>query len=118
MQYIRENYEAQIEEMEKHFPVICGEWCLFNSMVCGVDTKGGQTVVNGVVSNASEESISDEEKRNIYQQIADAQIVAWNKGHGYFFWSYKLLLDTVHENGWIGWDSWDVERCISQEWLK
>lgn len=118
LQYIRENYESQIEEMEKYFPVICGEWCLFNSMACGVDTKGGQTVVNGVVKNASQEIFSDEKKKEIYRKISDAQLEAWEKGHGYFFWSYKLLLDTVHENGWVGWDSWDGERCISEGWFK
>lgn len=117
LRFIRETYQGQIEEMEHYFPVICGEWCLFNSMACGVFTKGGQTVVNGVVENSSKEAYTDEEKKEIYRKIADAQLAAWDKGHGYFFWAYKLLLDTVHEDGWIGWDSWDSERCISEGWL-
>ena len=32
LKYIREELEPQITEMEKYFPVICGEWCLFNSL--------------------------------------------------------------------------------------
>ena len=43
--FVKEHYEKEIEEMEKYFPVICGEWCLFNSLACGCDTKGGQSVL-------------------------------------------------------------------------
>ena len=32
LEYIREHYEKEVEEMQKYFPVICGEWCLFNSL--------------------------------------------------------------------------------------
>ena len=44
VKYVKEELEPKIEEMEKYFPVICGEWCLFNSLACGCDTKGGQSV--------------------------------------------------------------------------
>ena len=27
------------------------------------------------------------------------------KGKRIFYWSYKLLTDTVNEAGWVGWDS-------------
>lgn len=114
--YIAENYEKKIQEMEKYFPVICGEWCLFNSLACGCDTKGGQSVLNGV--NGSEtETLSVQEKREIYRLLAQAQLSAWKKGSGYFYWSYKLLTDTVNEPGWIGWDSWDLGRCMDFEWF-
>ena len=43
-----------------------------------------------------------EEKNAIYRDVADAQLQAWQKGSGYFYWSYKLLTDTVNENGWLG----------------
>ncbi len=39
LSYIKEHYEKDIEEMQNYFPVICGEWCLFNSLACGCDTK-------------------------------------------------------------------------------
>lgn len=114
--YIKENYEKDIQEMEQYFPVICGEWCLFNSYVCGCDTKGGQSVLNGV-SGAKQECMGDDEKKKAYLALADAQLNAWNKGSGYFYWSYKLLIDTVNQNGWIGWDSWDLGRCVDFGWF-
>lgn len=106
IQYIKEHYEKEIEEMEQYFPVICGEWCLFNSLACGCDTKGGQSVLNGVKGNETE-GLNESEKKEIYLTVAKAQLEAWKKGSGYFYWSYKLLTDTVNESGWIGWDSWD-----------
>lgn len=114
--YIEEHFKKEIQEMEAYFPVICGEWCLFNSLACGWDTKGGQSVLNGLDGKV-ESSVSDEEKRNIYREVAKAQLDAWNSGSGYFYWSYKLLTDTVNEDGWIGWDSWDFGRCADFGWF-
>ncbi len=114
--YIKENYIPKIKEMEKYFPVICGEWCLFNSLACGHDTKGGQSVLNGV-DGATEEKYDPGEKKKIYQALAQAQLEAWKSGSGYFYWSYKLLTDTVNDPGWIGWDSWDLGRCVDFGWF-
>ena len=114
--YIRDHYAKDIEEMQKYFPVICGEWCLFNSLACGCDTKGGQSVLNGV-AGSTQEQLNAEEKKAIYRTVAKAQIEAWNKGSGYFYWSYKLLTDTVNDKGWIGWDSWDLGRCVDFGWF-
>lgn len=114
--YIREHYEKAVEEMQQYFPVICGEWCLFNSLGCGCDTKGGQSVLNGI-GGRQEEAFSQEEKREIYLAAAKAQLRAWEKGSGYFYWNYKLLTDTVNEPGWIGWDAWDLGRCIALGWF-
>lgn len=112
---IRE-FAEDIGEMQQYFPVICGEWCLFNSLACGCDTKGGQSVLNGVESTP-QESLGEEEKRRIYRAVAEAQIGAWNRGSGYFYWSYKLLTDTVNDPGWTGWDSWDLGRCVDFGWF-
>ena len=116
VKYVKEELEPKIEEMEKYFPVICGEWCLFNSLACGCDTKGGQSVLNGVEGN-SEETVSAEEKKKIYNILAKVQLEAWNKGSGYYYWSYKLLTDTVNTPGWIGWDSWDLGRSVDFGWI-
>lgn len=116
LEYIKEHYEKQMEEMQNYFPVICGEWCLFNSLACGCDTRGGQSVLNGVEGN-SEEALTDKEKKEIYRAVGKAQLDAWEKGSGYFYWSYKLLTDTVNESGWIGWDSWDFGRCADFGWF-
>lgn len=114
--YIDEHYGKAIEEMRQYFPVICGEWCLFNSLACGCDTKGGQSVLNGV-AGSQEEAFTAQEKQEIYRAVADAQLRAWKKGSGYFYWNYKLLVDTVNEPGWIGWDAWDFGRCMAQGWF-
>ena len=114
VKYIQENFEKDVEEMQKYFPVICGEWSLFNSYGTGVDTKGGQSPLNGVEANT--EILSSDEKKELYSTIAKAQLNAWKKGSGHFYWNYKLLLDTVNEPGWIGWDSWDLGKCVAQDW--
>ncbi len=116
LEYIRENFAREVEEMQRYFPVICGEWCVFNSLACGWDTKGGQTVLNGLAGTVKE-SVTKEQKKEIYQAVAKAQIEAWNRGSGYFYWSYKLLTDTINTKGWTGWDSWDLGRCMDQGWF-
>ena len=114
--FIKDIFAKDIAEMQEYFPTICGEWCLFNSYACGIDTKGGQTVFNGI-QTADEEYLGENEKRLVYRELADAQMKAWEQGAGYFYWNYKLLLDTVNENGWIGWDSWDLGKCHSLGWF-
>ncbi len=114
--YIKEHYEDEIREMEKYFPVICGEWCLFNSFAVGCDTRGGQSVLNGQ-EGVSAEQLSSDQKKEIYNAVAKAQLAAWKAGSGYFFWSYKLLTDTVNTPGWVGWDSWDFGRCVDFGWF-
>ena len=114
--YVNEKYEAPIKEMAKYCPVICGEWCIFNSLICGHDTKGGQSVLNGMES-VEKESYMPDEKKEIYAELAKAQLHAWNSGNGYFYWNYKLLLDTVNEPAWIGWDSWDFDKSVAQGWI-
>lgn len=116
-QFIKDNYEKDIAEMQNYFPTICGEWCLFNSLACGRDTKGGQSILNGVMEEQTE-TLSDEEKKKIYRTLDKAQKAAWNKGAGYFYWSYKLLVDTVSTDSWIGWDAWDLGRCVDFGWFE
>lgn len=117
LRVIQDVFAKDVEEMEQYVPVICGEWCLFNSLACGHDTKGGQSVLNGVDGRDSVE-VSMEEKLKIYSAIGKAQLSAWKKCSGYFYWSYKLLTDTVNSRDWRGWDSWDMGRCMDFGWLK
>lgn len=118
LKYIDEHYKKDIAEVEAYVPVICGEWCMFNSYAVGVDTKGGQTMLNGMDFSENTEKFTPEEKREIYQAISSAQLDAWRCGSGYFYWSYKLLLDTVNEPDWIGWDSWDLGKCADLGWFQ
>ncbi|MGL5258831.1 MAG: glycoside hydrolase family 5 protein [Lachnospiraceae bacterium] len=114
--HIENVFKKDVEEMNQYFPVICGEWCIFNSLACGHDTKGGQSVLNGVEGSAKE-CMTSEEKKEIYRKISEASLDAWNASSGHFYWSYKLLVDTVNTDGWIGWDSWDLGRCIAFGWF-
>lgn len=116
LKFIEENYVKDIEEMSEYFPVICGEWCVFNSLACGRDTKGGQTILNGEMEDIRAE-FSDEEKAHIYMTLAKAQLDAWNRGIGYYYWSYKLLIDTVNHPEWQGFDAWDLGRCMDLGWF-
>ncbi len=112
--YIEEIFRQDVKEMRQYFPVIVGEWSLFNSAACGKDTKAG-------VSPGNEDEIVQDidaiEKKRIYQKLAQAQLEIWKEGAGYYYWSYKLLLDTVNKPQWQGWDSWDLGKCIDQGWF-
>lgn len=66
---------------------------------------------------AQAETLTAEQKRSLYQGVAESQLAAWSKGSGFYYWNYKLLTDTVNTPGWIGWDAWDLGRCIAQDWF-
>lgn len=117
IEYIQKNFAEDIAEVQKYVPIVCGEWCLFNSYAVGVDTKGGQSMLNGMDFSQNREVLSPEEKKYLYEQLAEAQLAAWRNGSGYFYWSYKLLLDTTNDPNWIGWDSWDLGKCVDQGWF-
>lgn len=116
IRYIEDNYAKDIAEVEQYVPVVCGEWCLFNSLAVGMDTKGGQTVLNGMDFTESQ-SMSEEQKKHIYNELARAQLAAWKNGSGYFYWNYKLLLDTVTGPQWRGWDCWDLGKSVDLGWF-
>lgn len=116
IKYIQENYAKDIAEVQAYVPVVCGEWCLFNSLAVGVDTKGGQTALNGMDFSESE-GLSPEKKKYLYEQLANAQLAAWENGSGYFYWNYKLLLDPTNEPNWRGWDCWDLGKSIDLGWF-
>ena len=88
---LREDISRKIEEMSQYFQVICGEWC---------------------VSNAYAESVSSEEERNaVYRMLAKEQVTAWEKGAGFFYWSYKLILEEEEL------DCWDFGKMVSHDWF-
>ena len=114
--YIENELAKPIAEVQKYVDVICGEWSLFNSYAVGRDTKGGQSVLNGIDCTGHAE-MTQEETAHIYQTLAKAQLNAWANGVGYYYWNYKLLLDTVNDPNWFGWDSWDFGKCVSHGWF-
>ena len=114
--FIKEHYEKEIEEVQSYVPVIAGEWCTFNSYCVGMDTKGGQSVLNGVDSTGGR-VVSEEEKKHAYMEIAKATLAAWEKGSGYCYWTWKMLLDPANDPAWRGWDCWDLGKSIDLGWF-
>lgn len=117
LKFIEQHYVREVAEVSRTVPVVCGEWCLFNSLAAGTDTKGGQSVLNGMDYSANTGGPDDAAKRDIYQQLGQAQMRAWNQSAGFFYWNYKLLLDTVHGPNWKGWDAWDLGKSADQGWI-
>lgn len=116
VKYIRENYAKDFAEVQEYVPVICGEWCSFNSLAVGMDTKGGQSSLNGIDFEGAV-TVSDEDKKKIYMEIVTEQLKAWETGQGYFYWTYKMLLDPTNEANWIGWDCWDLAKSVDLGWF-
>lgn len=118
MKYIQDNYVRLIEETQKYVPAITGEWCIFNSLAAGHDTKGGQNIFNGAEETGEVQAVDGKRQKEIYQAVTHAQLEAWKKGSGYFYWTYKMLLDTTSDSDWLGWDSWDLGKAIDLGWFE
>lgn len=95
-EFIRQ-WGGDIAEMQQYFPVVCGEWCLSNPLASGCTDPEG--------------------KKEIYNALGRAQLDAWKNGSGYFYWSYKLLMDMTNGEGWPGQDSWDLGRSMDFGWF-
>ncbi|MBK0041568.1 MULTISPECIES: glycoside hydrolase family 5 protein [unclassified Leuconostoc] len=105
-----------IANIKKLVPVVVGEWSLFNSLATGHDTKGG---INPTQQAFTVNNESDSEKvLKINQELWQIQIDQWQKSDGYFFWSYKMNIDTVNDPNWYGWDSWSLDRSVNRNWAK
>lgn len=105
----------QIAEVQKYVPVFVGEWSLFNSYTAGVDTKGG---INPTQEEFLDKKImSKNELAMTYLELWNASVKAWNQGEGHIYWTYKLNIDTVNEPAWYGRDSWDMSRCLINQWV-
>lgn len=118
LDYLEHKLAPQYQEAAAVHDVICGEWCLFNSLACGYDTKGGQSVLNGVTAGAESEGLSLAERTAIYQELNRAQMKVWHLGVGQYYWNYKILFDTVNSTNWRGWDAWDAGRSYAFNWFK
>lgn len=118
LDYLEHKLTPQYREVTAVHDVICGEWCLFNSLACGYDTKGGQSVLNGVTADAATSGLSLEERTAIYQELNRAQLKIWHLGVGHYYWNYKILFDTVNTPFWRGWDAWDAGRSYAFNWFQ
>jgi hypothetical protein len=74
-------------------------------------------VLNGVDFAENTSQMTAEERRKVYRSIGKAQMDAWSKGSGFFYWNYKMLLDTVNDPNWFGWDCWDLGKSVDEGWF-
>ena len=92
LRHIRDSFAPTISEMSKRFPLIVGEWCIDTTSV-----KPG--------------TLNPDDRARYYRTLADAQLAAWEGADGWFFWSYKLLVDGPTHDGW------DMGKSFEQGYL-
>ena len=88
-----------IARLDRHVPVVVGEWCLSNSA-------------------ALAEGLDEAARRAIYREVAQLQLDAWARGSGWFYWSYKLLFDSVSDPARRGLEAWDYGYVRACGWLE
>lgn len=79
--HIRNKFSRTVQEMSPQFPLIIGEWCL--------EPMSPQAA-----------ALAPEQRRGFYRSLANAQLTAWDSAAGWFFWSYKLLINGSNLDGW------------------
>lgn len=104
----------EIKAVTEYVRVFVGEWSLFNSYAVGVDTQGGINPTQKEFTQSTK--LTKSELEEVYSQLWQKSIDAWNVGDGYMYWTYKLNIDTINEPAWYGWDCWDVSRAIAKNW--
>lgn len=87
--YAMHTLSRRIDRAQRVCPVIVGEWCLAHH-------------------DPQREERTHMEQRSAYRMIADAQLMAWEKGAGFYFWSYKLPSDPP---------GWDLRKCVERGWI-
>ena len=97
--------KRQVLSVQKHVPVIVGEWCISNKYA----DRMGDTVMG-----LREYRLKQRRK---YRLIAKMQLDAWREAQGWFYWNYQLLRDreTPTDESWK--ESWDLCRCMKNGWL-
>jgi glucan 1,3-beta-glucosidase len=92
LRHIRNEFGPTVREMSPEFPLMVGEWCL-------------------EPMSAKAAAMPQEERLDFYRSLADAQLAAWDGTVGWFFWSYKLLVDGSNLDGW------DLRKSIELGYL-
>lgn len=82
-------YAKNLKIMGHFHQVIIGEWCLSHD-------------------SQSQRPRTPVEEEMLYRLVSAAQLSVWERGAGYFFWSYKLLSDRP---------GWDFRDCVEKGWL-
>ena len=106
----------EIAAVKNFVPVVVGEWSLFNSLAAGGDTNGGVNPTQETFDKKSD--MNQNELTDLYQELWKMQLNQWHRVDGYFFWSYKMNIDTINDPAWYGWDAWSLDRAINKKWAK
>ncbi|MBR6322950.1 MAG: beta-glucosidase, partial [Lachnospiraceae bacterium] len=109
VQFIEEHFAKDVAEMQQYFPVICGEWCLSNAISYRKFTDA---------VTKEERGCTKEERDEIMRALDRAQKAAWDKGSGYFYWSWKLHIDTALRPESEGTEPWDLGRAALYGWFE
>ncbi|MFZ2590504.1 MAG: cellulase family glycosylhydrolase [Leuconostoc citreum] len=104
----------EIEAVKQLVPIVVGEWSLFNSLATGHSTNGGINPTQVKFEETAKQK--DEDVLLINRELWNLQVEQWSRVDGYFFWSYKMNIDTVNDPDWYGWDAWSLERSVNKKW--
>ena len=94
-----------IEKVQRHTPVIVGEWCICNRYA----EKQPKAAM------LAEDAAAIRKER--YREMAAMQLEAWNKAAGHIYWNYQLLRSRTEEPDERWKASWDLSRCLINGWL-
>lgn len=88
----------EIEAVKQLVPIVVGEWSLFNSLATGHSTNGGINPTQVKFEETAKQK--DEDVLLINRELWNLQVEQWSRVDGYFFWSYKMNIDTVNDPDW------------------
>lgn len=88
--------KRKLSRMQHIVPVIVGEWCMSNAYAN--DYEG------------------DRQER--YRRVWHIQQAAWSVTAGDFYWNYQLEKDADVEIDAHWKDSWDLKRCVKNNWIE
>lgn len=91
-------YQRQlIQRVQKHIPVIVGEWCICNKY--------------------ADAAKNEQERRRRFCEIAKLELDAWETSAGHIYWNYRLLPDVSMKPQMVWKESWDLSRCLKNGWI-
>ncbi len=94
-----------IDKVQRHTPVIVGEWCICNKYA----EKQPRPVML-----AKE---ADKVRHDRYREMSALQLDAWSRAAGHIYWNYQLLRSRTEKPDEWWKESWDLSRCLLNDWL-
>lgn len=97
--------KLQIRRVNKHVPVIVGEWCSCSLNASKFDRmEENQEKVKRL-------------RREDFRAVTRMQLDAWKGGAGFFYWNYQMWkdIDTHMDKEYM--ENWDLRRCWKKGWM-